>query len=220
MSDAPPNVRSPTSPSRLALAPPCARYSRTRHLRWRSRPHPSLPCTGTYHRGARACVCVCVCVCVGRDVVRTSRTRRRRRRRRGGRRRHHDGRRSIEGVSRARSYLRSRYRIARREAYARMCVTREGVRARRRGHSMSSCASQRSRACSMRSSGDDDDDDDGAATMARSSRAVAEPSAGRFEREGGREGEGLEGDGTRVVCSACDYCCHYQTFIVFFCACV
>ena len=216
MSDAPPNVRSPTSPSRLALAPPDARYSRTRHLRWRSRPHPSLPCTGTYHRGARACVCVCVCVCVGRDVVRTSRTRRRRRRRRGGRRRHHDGRRSIEGVSRARSYLRSRYRIARREAYARMCVTREGVRARRRGHSMSSCASQRSRACSMRSSGDDDDDD-GAATRDRLARSPNPRRGGLHAREDARARDWREM--ARALCAARAIAAT-TVFIVFFCACV
>ena len=97
-----------------------------------------------------------------------------------------------------------------------MCVTREGVRARRRGHSMSSCASQRSRACSTRSSGDDDDDD-GAATRDRLARSPNPRRGGLNAREDARARDWREM--ARAWCAARAIAAT-TVFIVFFCACV
>ena len=86
-----------------------------------------------------------------------------------------------------------------------------GTRTRRRGRCRVVCT--RCLARTTRSSGDDEDGDGDARAATRERSRVAEPSAGWFEREGGREGEGLEGDGTRGVCSACDWC-HHRAYCV------
>ena len=92
------------------------------------------------------------------------------------------------------------------------CASRvRGTRTRRRGRCRVVCT--RCLARTTRSSGDDDDGDGDARAATRERSRVAEPSAGWFEREGGRKGEGLEGDGTRGVCSACDWC-HHRAYCV------
>ena len=92
------------------------------------------------------------------------------------------------------------------------CASRvRGTRTRRRGRCRVVCT--RCLARTTRSNGDDDDGDGDARAATRERSRGAEPSAGWFEREGGREGEGLEGDGTRGVCSACDWC-HHRAYCV------